>query len=119
MSQINMINTKDLRKLPHRKQVEFALFCAKQTVKCMNNNIKKETLNAIKVTELWLEGKASSEECAVACRNTTTAYVSVFVVRAIMYTAQADYYAMRAADYATLFSELEEAIKEQWEYYLT
>lgn len=58
------ISQEDLSLLSHNFQVRFALFCAYQ-VKNKWDKIP-ECVKAIRVVSLWLEGKASSEECRSA-----------------------------------------------------
>ena len=58
------MSQEDLSLLSHNFQVRFALFCAYQ-VKDKWDKIP-ECYKAIRVVSLWLEGKASSEECRAA-----------------------------------------------------
>ena len=84
------ITTSELEKLSHRDQVRFALFCANQVIHLTDI---KEGKVAIEVTERWLEGKATKEECKTA----TYAYAA--------YTANAATYA-NTATYATYAATL-------------
>ena len=61
---MKIVTQKMLQKLNHKDQVRFALHCADQ-VKDKWKDIP-EAVTAVAVTELWLEGKATSEECKLA-----------------------------------------------------
>jgi hypothetical protein len=61
---MRIIGKRDLGKLNHKMQVCFALFCARQVEKHWKDI--PECVEAIRVTELWLEGKATGEECRIA-----------------------------------------------------
>ena len=41
MGELTPIHQKDLLKLPHRKQVMFAVFCAEQVTHLLNENTKE------------------------------------------------------------------------------
>jgi len=56
--------TKDnIRKLSHKDQVRFALFCAKSV---QHKIVGQHALNCIDIVERWLDGKATAEECKIA-----------------------------------------------------
>jgi len=59
-----------LNELSHKNKVRFALFCAKQTRHLINN---KEAMQAINIIELFLEDKATAEECRKASNVAYTA----------------------------------------------
>lgn len=61
-----------LELIPQTQQVKFALFCAKQVEHYLEDEVG---LNAIRVVELYLKGKATREECAAA---TTAAYAAAY-----------------------------------------
>ena len=68
------VTSKELLLLSHNFQVRFALFCSYQIEKQWKNAPK--SVEAIRVTELWLEGKASSAECCEAGRAASGAQSS-------------------------------------------
>jgi hypothetical protein len=102
-----------LKQLSHRDCVLFALFCAKQVKPTL-----PEAIKAIEVTERWLEGKATREECRDA------AYAANAVVNAAAYAAYAAYaanaanaaYAAYAAAYATYATDATALKEAQMEY---
>jgi len=59
-----------LSELSHKNKVRFALFCAKQVKHLMNS---KKATQAIDIVELFLEDKATAEECRKA---STVTYAS-------------------------------------------
>jgi len=63
MSNYSITTSSELQKLSHKNQVRFALFCAK-AVSHLNPN--HEIQLAIKTVELWLDNKATAEECKKA-----------------------------------------------------
>jgi hypothetical protein len=136
------ITEEHLKKLSHKMQVYFALFCANQ-VKENWTNIP-ECIEAIRVTELWLEGKASSKECKVAAAAAAAAaYAAAAAAAADAADAAAAYAAADAADaadaaadaadaadaaadaadaaaayaYAAAYAAKGKVIKGQWDYY--
>ena len=52
-----------LYQLPHRAQVQFALFCANQIKHLIRD---KKSLEALKITKSFLDEKATKEECRLA-----------------------------------------------------
>ena len=60
---LNRVSKEELQKLSHKNQVRFALFCAK-AVSHLNPN--HEAQLAIRTVELWLDNKATVEECKKA-----------------------------------------------------
>ena len=58
------ISTFDLHILKHEFQVRFALFCAYQVKDRWDKT--PSCIEAVKIVELWLEGKASDDECRSA-----------------------------------------------------
>jgi len=82
------ITKEQLSLLPNHKQIRFAIFCANQVIHLVPTEHKEVALKAIGYAELYLEGKASKEECWVAAN---AAYA------AAAYVASATYYAANAA----------------------
>jgi hypothetical protein len=127
------ITEEHLKKLSHKMQVYFALFCANQ-VKENWTNIPERT-KAIRVIELWLEGKASSKECEVAAAASASAAsasaaYAAYAANAAAYAANAASaasasaayaaYAANAAAYAAYAANAAakgKVIKGQWDYY--
>jgi len=128
MSNYSMITLSELQKLSHKNQVRFALFCAK-TVSHLNLN--HETQLAIKTVELWLDNKATAEECEKAADAayadadaTDAARAATDAAYAAGYAAYADAdaaaYAARAATdaaYAVARAARNKAIQAQREHY--
>jgi len=81
----------DLNLLPHRFQVDFAIFCAFQ-VKDKWKHIPV-ACEAVRMAQLWLDGKATSEQCYAA-------YAVAYAAHAAAYAAHAAAYAAYAAAYA-------------------
>jgi len=83
-----LLTRKELSLLPNHKQVRFAIFCANQVIHLVPTEHMEVCLKAINAAELYLEGKASKEECGVAAN---IAYVAAY------YAIYATYYAANAA----------------------
>jgi hypothetical protein len=91
------INEKLLCELSHKDQIRFALFCANQTREFWYDSKIYE--NTYKLIELWLEGKATVQECldaGNACYNECNLYGNrtltgdfIYAGRALLYAAQA------------------------------
>ncbi len=122
------LTREEISKLPHRKQVMFALFCAEQVTHLLNKDTKVSALKAIEVTKLWLEGKATLEECRAAAHAAcAAAYAADAAAYAAAYAADADAaayaaraaYAADAAAYAAdaAAEDRDKLIKEQHNYY--
>lgn len=125
-----LITRQDLGKLSHAYQVRFALFCAYQ-VKPHWEKIP-ECVKAIEITEKWLVGEATAEECRVAALaaaataniDTTynTAYDAAYDAAHAAYVAYAAAQAASAATYATYAAyaaskNRQKLIDEQWDFY--
>ena len=93
MSNKNSPLREDLEKLPHMHQVRFAVFCARQVIHLVEPKYLAMCTKAIETVELFLEGRASKEECAYA----------------------ANAYAANAAAYAA--NDKQTIIKAQWDTY--
>jgi hypothetical protein len=126
---------KDLELLPHKFQVDFAIFCARQVEHLWDKY--PACVRAIELAELFLEGKATSEECRVAAYATAyaaaaadAAYAAAHAAYAAAhaaYAAAAAAYAAAhaaaaaaaayAAAYAATHASSKELIPAQWEYY--
>ena len=120
------VTNEELNKLPHKYQVMFAVFCVEQVTKYLDDKTRELALKAIAVTKLWLEGKASVEDCMKAA---DAAYAAAYAAD-VAYAAYAAYaaayvayaaYAADAAD-AAYAADAEDAskeiiVKEQWDYY--
>ena len=76
-----LLTRKELSLLPNHKQIRFAIFCANQVIHLVPTKHKEVCLKAINAAELYLEGKASKEECRVAA-NTATAYAAYYATAA-------------------------------------
>jgi hypothetical protein len=116
---MKVIEQKDLKVLSHKDLVRFALFCAYQ-VKITWENIPK-CMEAIRLTELWLEGKAAAKECRDAA--IPTSYITSHAPDITVYAAYATYatYAASTAFAAThavnASKDKDRVIQEQWKYY--
>jgi hypothetical protein len=113
---------KDLELLPHKFQVDFAIFCARQVEHLWDKY--PACVRAIELAELFLEGKATSEECGVAANAAAyaaaaaAAYAANAAAAAAYAATHAAYaaYATHAA-YAAAYAASKELIPAQWEYY--
>ena len=85
---MEIIREQDLQKLSHTKQILFACFCAEQVLHLVEEKHKEVCTKAIKTAYLFVEGKATEDEC---------------------------YSAAHAAAYAA--SNKEQTIAEQWTFY--
>jgi hypothetical protein len=96
---MKQLNKEDLEKLPHKFQIMFAVFCAKQVFHLIDEKDKSVCLKAIEAAEGFIDGTVSREQAYAA--------------------ANAAAYAINAAAYAVyaVANNKEEIIKEQWEYY--
>jgi hypothetical protein len=91
------INEELLCELSHKDQIRFALFCANQTREFWYGSNVYE--NTYKLIELWLEGKATVQECldaGNACYDECNLYGNktltndfIYAGRALLYAAQA------------------------------
>jgi hypothetical protein len=128
---MKQIQEEDLAKLAHREQVVFALFCAKQVHHLVEEKHKKAVDKCINITERWIVGEATGEECReVADATYDAAYAAaIYTAAAAAYVAYADAYAASAATYAAAYATVyttdfanaienkDKTIKEQWECY--
>ena len=89
----------DLSKLPHTLQVYFALICAKQVAHLVKPEHKVACDKALETAELWLDGKATAEECKTAANAAYAAYAAAYAAAANA-AADAAAYAAYAAAYA-------------------
>ena len=100
-----------LKELPSKLQVEFALYCAKDVQHLAREKDKAIIGNAIRVTELWLIGKATADECFDAsyavssaayatCAASHAAYAASHAAYAAAYAASHAAYAAHAASHA-------------------
>ena len=117
------ITINNIKGLSHKDQVRFALFCSYQ-VKYKWKDIPS-CVEAIRVTELWLEGKATAQEChTVACIASTDS----FRISVSGSAASAAYSVCSGAPWASAHEVSINAnydlnldrisiIKEQWKYF--
>ena len=109
---MNTCSREDLLKLPHKFQVLFAVYCAKQVLHLVREKDKEVAIAAIEATEGFVEGRVTAEECravadaAYAAANYATAYAA---------TSAAAYAAVNAATSAAAYDKT--LIQEQWDYY--
>ena len=126
------ITRQEVQKLSHNFQVRFALFCTYQVKDRWDKT--PSCIEAVKIVELWLDGRASSEECRVAAHAADCAVGSVGGV-VVSYTAfaaanvsnagacAADYNAGACACTASAAAggyagtSKDKVIKEQWDFY--
>ena len=87
--------------LPHKLQVEFALYCAKDVLHLVREEDQAIVGNAIRVTELWLKDKATADEC---CAASDAVYAA--------YAAHAAHAAAYAASHETKMKEYLDYLKE-------
>ena len=101
------LTKQDLEKLNHHKQVLFACFCAEQVIHLVEEKHKQVCLKAIKVAYLFLEGKATKEDCqgaAYAATAANAAAAAAIAAYAAAYAANAATYAADAAAYAATYA---------------
>jgi hypothetical protein len=82
----------DLEKLCHHSQIYFAIFCAEQVFYLVKLKHQPVCRYAIDIAKLFIEGKATKEECKAAAASATAS--------AAAYAATAAYAAYAAADAA-------------------
>ena len=127
------LNKEDLLKFPHKFQIMFAVFCAKQVFHLINEKDKNVCLAAIEAAEGFVEGTVSKEQAyAAANAANAAAYAANAAAKAayaanaaanvayVAYAANAAAnvaYVANAAAYAAAAADKEQTIKEQWEYY--
>jgi hypothetical protein len=117
----------DLEKLPHHSQIYFAVFCAEQVFHLVKPEHQPVCRQAIDIAKLFIEGKATKEECnaaaaaAAAYAAYTAAYAAYAAASATAYaTAAVDADAAAAAAYACAAyakKDKQAIIKAQWAYY--
>ena len=122
---MKQITKDDLLKLTHKQQVQFAIFCAEQVFHLNSDKTRDKARKAIDTAKLWLEGRASQEECraaAYAAAYATAAYAAAYAAYAAAYAAAA--YAAAdaaaantAADAAAAAEDKQTIVEEQWDYY--
>ena len=103
---MKQISKEDLEKLNHNKQILFACFCAEQVMHLVKESDKEVCLRAIKVAYLFLEGKATKEDCqaaayAAASAATYAAYAAYAASASAASAASAANAAASAAAYAS------------------
>ena len=133
---MKQIQKKDLEKLSKRKQVLFACFCAEQVLHLVDYAIKPVFEKVIEIAHLFLEGKATKEDCKNIMRIAAyTTYESksltaVYAAKAAAHTADLVYsvaydaHALNdstsgfAAAYSAYCAQTELSILEaQWAFY--
>ena len=121
---MELITRQDLEKLNHHKQILFACFCAEQVIHLVAEADKPVCLKAIQTAYLFLEDKATQEECRVAAAANAAAYAAASAASAASastaYAADAAYaaYAAYAAAYAAPNKkDKAKLIEAQWAFY--
>jgi len=94
-----LLTRRELELLPNHKQIRLAIFCANQVIHLVEERHMEVCLKAINAAELYLEGKASKEECGVAA-NTAYAAAADHASSAANAAANAAYAAAAYADAA-------------------
>jgi hypothetical protein len=118
----------DLKKLCHHSQIYFAIFCAEQVFHLVEQKHQPVCRQAIDIAKLFIEGKATKEECRAAANAATAdaTYAAATAAYAADAAATAAYVAAYAAanaaayaaTYATYAAKDKQAtIKAQWVYY--
>jgi hypothetical protein len=134
----------DLKKLCHFSQIYFAVFCAEQVFHLVKPQDQPVCRQAIDIAKLFIEGKATKEECKVAAAAAyATAYAAAHAAYAAThaasvadaaasaadaayaataaayaaYAASADASADAAAYAAAALKDKQTIIEAQWEYY--
>jgi len=91
-----------LNELSHKNKVRFTLFCAKQVKHLIDS---KEAMQAIDIVELFLEDKATAEECRKAANTvyiaSNTTYAAYAAAASAATIAAAYTAASLTASYAT------------------
>jgi hypothetical protein len=119
---MKQISRQDLEKLSHHKQVLFACFCTEQVMHLVKVEHKAVCLSAVQTAYLFLEGKASKEECraAAAAAAAAAADAAAYAAYAATATADAAAYAAAYAAYAATAADAytkQTIIKAQWDFY--
>jgi hypothetical protein len=111
----------DLQKLCHFSQIYFAIFCAEQVFHIIKQEHQPTCRQAIDIAKLFIEGKATKEECKVAADAAyATANAAYAAYAAVDAAANAATYVAEAATYAAYYAALKDKhsiIKAQWVYY--
>ena len=87
-----------LLKLPHKLQVSFALYCAKDVYPLVRDKDRTVVKDCLDTVELWLRGKATAEECKAAAEEYKAAVPAAYTAYAAAYTAYAAAYYTASAD---------------------
>ena len=119
---MNEITKEMLKKLPHKSQVAFAVFCAKQVFHLVKEEHKAVCTKAIEAAEGFIYGNATAEECGITGAAADAAYTAAYAVAAdaAAYAADAGAYAAYAAAYAAgvaYGTNKQEIVHEQIRYY--
>ena len=121
---MQVIDSSELKMLPHCLLVQFAVFCAKQVQHLIPDEHREVCNKAIEAAEGFIYGTVSKEECL------DVAY-DAYIARSIYPAAHAAYTATHAVDYAytdaayaaeTVVDVIDQFnqlafIKAQWDYY--
>jgi hypothetical protein len=117
----------DLKKLCHHSQIYFAIFCAEQVFHLVKQEHQPVCRHAIDIAKLFIEGRATKEECraaayaayaaADAAANAACAAGYAAYVAAANVAANAAYAATAAADAAAALKDKQAIIAAQWVYY--
>jgi hypothetical protein len=102
---MTQITQKGLEKLSHHKQVLFACFCAEQVLDLVKEKYKPVCKSIIETAYLFLEGKATKEECEAAAHAAYAAY------------AEAAHEAAAYAYAASAAANKKQTLEEQWTFY--
>jgi hypothetical protein len=117
----NIVSKEELQKLSHKDQVRFALFCANQIKNKWESN--SACIKAINTVKLWLDNKATAEECRAATRNAhavaaVSTNAAAFAAYATVSANYADTVAYAAADTAAYAAaDATDMRRQQREYY--
>jgi hypothetical protein len=120
----------DLKKLCHFSQIYFAVFCAEQVFHLVKPQDQPVCRQAIDIAKLFIEGKATKEECRIAADAAhAAAYAAYAAVHAAdaaaahaAYAVDAAYTAAHAAANAATAAnaaakDKQAIIEAQWAYY--
>ena len=95
-----------LPKLPHKMQVSFALYCAKDVYPLVREEDRTVVKDCLDIVELWLKGKATAKECKAVADTTYNIAYTVYTARAVINAANAAnvVYAANAAANAAAYA---------------
>jgi len=85
----SILTRRDIEKLSHHKQVLLACFCAEQVIHLIKEEYRTECVKAVQTAYLFLEGKATQEECYAASNVAADVAAAAYTAATTVHAADA------------------------------